>query len=355
MKTINVGAIHESPLQSSVFMKACRREKTPYTPVWLMRQAGRYMKDYRDIRDKTPFLDICKNKDLVAGITVTAQEKIKADAAIIFSDILLLVESFGLGLEYLKGDGPSIRRPLRAAKDFESLPEVEPEESLSFVFEAIQSTRKALKANIPLIGFAGAPFTLASYMIEGGGSDDFKKTKELMRSNEALWKTLMKKIARATAKYLNAQIEAGAQAIQLFDSWVGNLTSEEYKKYVMPYSAQVFKDLKPDVPAIHFGTGTGKFLELMSEAGGSVIGVDHRIRLDEAWKKIGDSKAIQGNLNPQILCSTPQAIRNEVKSILNFTDGKPGHIFNLGHGVLPETPVENVIALVEIVHELSHR
>ncbi len=341
--------------EQNVFMKACRLEKTPYTPVWLMRQAGRYMKEYRRIRDARSFLDICKDKDLVTEITVTAQEKIKADAAIIFSDILLLVECFGLGLEYLKGDGPSIKRPVRSVKDVENLPEVNPEASLSFVFQAIGQTRAALGPGIPLIGFASAPFTLASYMIEGGASQDFKKTKEFMAQDEGLWKTLMEKIARATIQHLNCQIEAGAQSVQLFDSWVGCLSEAEYQKYVSPYSSMVMKDLKKGTPVIHFGTGTAGFLERFSQAGGDVISVDHRIKLDEAWKRIGPKKAIQGNLGPQILCSDIKNIRKHTKALLDSVKGRAGHIFNLGHGVLPETPVENVIALVEMVHEMSAR
>ncbi len=342
--------------QNSIFLKACRREKTPVTPVWLMRQAGRYMKDYRSLREKTPFLEICKNKDLVTEITVSAQEKIGADAAIIFSDILLIVEPFGFDLSYLKGDGPSIRRSLDSPKDIERLPEIEPEASLGFVLEAIRQTRRALKPGVPLIGFAGAPFTLASYLIEGGPSKDFASTKEWMRQRPQVWGMLMEKITHATAKYLNAQSKAGAQALQIFDSWVGCLSAEEYRAFVLPHSARLIQMLDTSVPVIHFGTGTGPFLRLFSEAGGDIVGVDHRIQLDEAWEKIGKTKAIQGNLDPAMLCTASLAeIRREVQSILKQAAGRPGHIFNLGHGVLPDTPVENVVALVEMVHELSRR
>ncbi len=350
----------------SVFLKACRLENVPYTPVWLMRQAGRYMKEYRDLREKVPFVELCKNKDLAAEITVAAQEKIKADAAIIFSDILLIVEPFGLGLEYSKNDGPVIGDAIREEKKILRLPEIEPEESLGFVFDAIREARARLKPNIPLIGFSGAPFTLASYMIEGGASKNFQHTKTLMYSNETLWHALMGKIARAVSKYLIAQINAGVQAVQLFDSWVGCLSPEDYEKYVLPYSQQVIdsietglhqkdKDLslKQRIPLIHFGTNTGSFLELMAKAGGDVIGVDFRVQLDEAWQRIGHDRAIQGNLDPAILLGPIDKIRPRVKSILDQAGSRPGHIFNLGHGVLPETPVENVIALVEMVHEFS--
>lgn len=312
------------------------------------------MKEYRTIREKTPFLEICKNKDLVTEITVTAQEKIKADAAIIFSDILVIIEPFGRGLDFVKGDGPSVKR-LESASDVEKLPEIEPKESLSFVMDAIRQTRQSLKADIPLIGFAGAPFTIASYMIEGGPSKDFERTKRWMKEETISWKTLMTKITRATIKYLNAQIDAGAQTVQIFDSWVGCLRPEEYRAFVLPYSQHVILGLKSRVPVIHFGTGTGNFLDLLGQAGGQVIGVDHRVKLDDAWQKIGFDKAIQGNLDPKALLGSPDQIRVEVRRILREVNGRPGHIFNLGHGVLPETPVENVIALVDMVHELSRK
>jgi len=334
----------------SPFLKACRLEKAPYTPVWLMRQAGRYMKEYRAIRDRVPFLALCKNPDLVTEVTVNAQEKIGADAAIIFSDILLIVEPLGLKLNYLKGDGPSISA-VKTAGDVEALSEADPKKSLSFVYRAIRQTRGALKAGIPLIGFAGAPFTLASYMIEGGSSDSFVKTRKFMRTDGAVWKILMEKITAATILHLEAQIEAGVQAVQLFDSWVGCLSVEEYKKYALPFSKKVIKGLKNQVPVIHFGTNTGHFLEEFACAGSEVVGVDHRIELDDAWKRIGHKKAIQGNLDPRALLKNIKTIKKHVRKILDSVKERPGHIFNLGHGVLPETPVENVIALVEIVHE----
>lgn len=341
--------------EESPFLKACRCEKTPFTPVWLMRQAGRYMKDYRDVRETTPFIELCKNEELAAEVTVTAQRKIGADAAIIFSDILLILEPMGFKLEYLKGGGPRIQKPLKDSAGVDRLKPARAADSLSFVFGAIRKTRSSLKPEIPLIGFAGAPFTLASYMIEGGSSNDFSKTKRLMRSPEFPWKTLMEKISTATLEYLEGQIASGADAVQIFDSWAGVLNAEEYKKYILPYSKKLMAALKGKTPVIHFGTRTGPFLELFASAGGDVIGVDHHTSLKKGWERIGTKKAIQGNLDPKVLLTTLPEIKKNVKRILKEAAGRPGHIFNLGHGVLPETPVENVMALVEMVHELSQR
>ncbi len=341
-------------LEDSVFLRACRLEKTDRTPVWLMRQAGRYMKSYREIRAKTPFLTLCKDKDLAAEVTVTAQKKIGADAAIIFSDILLLLEPMGLELDYLKGDGPRIGNPVRRPEDAKRLTDPDPARSLSFVYAAVKESRRRLAPDIPLIGFAGAPFTLASYMIEGGSTRDFAHTKAFM--NGAGWRPLMRKVVRGTVEHLNAQAKAGAQALQLFDSWAGYLERAEYEKFVLPYSSEVIRGVKKGVPVIHFGTHTGKFIDLVARAGGDVIGVDHRMGLRAAWKNIGHHKGIQGNLDPAILSKgSRDRIRSEVKRILKEAAGRPGHIFNLGHGVLPETPVENVIALVDMVRELSEK
>lgn len=342
-------------IQDSVFLKACRCEKTPYTPVWLMRQAGRYMKHYRSIREKNGFLDICKNKDLVTEITVTAQETLNADAAIIFADILLLVESLGLGLEFMKGDGPSIKNKIRTPADIEKLPYVNPRESLSYVMNAIRQTRRALKKDVPLIGFAGAPFTLLSYMIEGGPSETFEETRKLMKADLSQWNMLMEKVSRVTAEYLRAQVEAGVQAVQLFDSWVGCLTREEFEKYVLPHLAQVVKAVQGRTPVIYFGTKTESFLDQISRAGADVISVDHRVDIADAWKKIGPAKAIQGNLDPKILCGDWKSVESAVKKILDTVGGRPGHVFNLGHGILPETPEENVISLVKFIQSYSAR
>jgi uroporphyrinogen decarboxylase len=338
-------------LRESPFMRACRREPVPYTPIWLMRQAGRYMPEYRAVRSRLGFLELCKTPDLAAEVTVTAVERLGVDAAIIFADILLILEPMGIALEFAKGDGPVIHNPVRSATDIDRLREVEDIASLSFVFEAIHKTRLALPNNIPLIGFCGAPFTLASYIIEGGGSKNYIHTKRLMYNDRGAWHALMSLISRALAKYLNAQIEAGAQAVQLFDSWVGCLSPDDYREYVLPHTQSVIRNVIPGVPVLHFGTGTAALLELMREAGGDVIGFDWRVRLDEAWERVGHDVAVMGNLDPVSLFANVEHIRTETTKILDYAAGRPGHIFNLGHGILPETPVENVIALVDAVHQ----
>jgi len=342
-------------LESSAFMRACRRLPTGYTPIWLMRQAGRYMPEYREIRAKNSFLDLCKNSDLAAEVTVTAAHRLGVDAAIIFADILLIVEPMGLGLRFEKGDGPSIDGMIRTQADVRRLREVEPEESLSYVFDAIRKTRAGLRTDIPLIGFAGAPFTLASYIVEGGASKNYRHTKALMYGEPAAWHAMMASIARSLVKYLNGQIAAGAQAVQLFDSWVGCLSPDDYREFVLPYTRQVIAGVKPGVPVINFSTGTSSFLEIVSEAGGDVIGVDWRVDLGEAWSRIGFDKGIQGNLDPLILFADPSTIRARALRLLEKTAGRPGYIFNLGHGILPETPVDNVLALVDAVHEMSQK
>lgn len=340
-------------LHDSVFMRACRREAVPYTPIWLMRQAGRYMQEYREVRARMSFLELCKNPALAAEVTVTAAERLRVDAAIIFADILLIIEPMGLQLEFSKGEGPVIHNPVRAAADVDRLREVAEVSALSFVFDAIRATRRALRSDLPLIGFAGAPFTLASYIVEGGASKNYVHTKSLMYHDRGAWHALMSLITRALVKYLNAQIDAGAQAVQLFDSWVGALSPDDYREYVLPHTREVISGVQAGTPVIHFGTGTAALLELMREAGGDVIGLDWRVRLADGWKRIGHDKAVMGNLDPVALFANQTELRAQAKLILDQADGRPGHIFNLGHGILPETPVENVIRLVEIVHELS--
>ena len=353
MTDTNESFVLTSALRESPFMRACRREPVPFTPVWLMRQAGRYMREYREVRERTSFLELCKTPDLAAEVTVTAVEKLGVDAAIIFADILLIIEPMGIDLEFAKGDGPKIHNPVRKAADIDRLREVEDVGSLDYVFEAIRRTRRALAANVPLIGFCGAPFTLASYIIEGGGSKNYIHTKQLMYDDAGAWHAMMSLISRALAKYLNAQIAAGAQAVQLFDSWVGCLSPDDYREYVLPHSQSVIRNVTPGVPVLHFGTGTAALLELMREAGGDVIGVDWRVRLDEAWARVGHDVAVMGNLDPVSLFANVEHVRAEAKRILDQAGGRPGHIFNLGHGILPATPVENVIALVDTVHEMS--
>ena len=320
-----------------------------------MRQAGRYMKEYREVRARTTFLDLCKTPSLAAEVTVTAVEKLKVDAAIIFADILLILEPMGIDLEFTKGEGPVIHNPVRTRADVDRLQEVTNVEALEYVMEAIRITRRELKPNIPLIGFCGAPFTIASYMTEGGGSKNYIHTKTLMYTDPGAWHAMMSLIARGLSKYLNSQIEAGAQAVQLFDSWVGCLNPEDYREFVMPHTREVIQNIKAGVPVVHFGTGTCGLLELMREAGGDVIGLDWRVRLDEGWTRVGQDAAIMGNLDPVTLCASREVIRSHAKRILDQAGARAGHIFNVGHGILPETPVENVIALVEMVHELSAR
>ena len=339
-------------LDASAFMRACRRRPADYTPVWLMRQAGRYMQEYREMRARVPFIELCKNPELAAEATVTAQERIGADAAIIFSDILLIVEPMGLGLEYVRGEGPSIARLVRRAEDVSRLREVDPKESLSFVFDAIRRTRAALACDIPLLGFSGAPFTLASYILEGGGSRNYVATKSFMYRDKGAWDAVLSLISRAVSAYLLGQIEAGCQAIQLFDSWVGCLSPADYETYVLPHSRAVIESIPAEVPVIHFGTETATLLDLQVRAGAQVIGVDHRTPIGPVFDRFPDT-AVQGNLDPVVLFADRAFIRESCRRLLEEVGGRPGHIFNLGHGVLPATPVENVIALIDAVHELS--
>lgn len=340
-------------LRDSVFMRACRREVVPYTPIWLMRQAGRYMPEYREMRGRVDFLELCKRPSLAAEVTVTAAERLRVDAAIIFADILLIVEPLGLQLEFSKGEGPVIHNPVRSAHDVNRLRDLEEVGALDFVFEAIRQTRIALPHDLPLIGFAGAPFTLASYIVEGGASRNYVHTKSLMYNDSGAWHAMMSLISRALIKYLNGQIAAGAQAVQLFDSWVGTLSPDDYREYVLPHTQHVIKGIETGTPVIHFGTGTATLLELMREAGGDVIGLDWRVPLDQGWQRVGHDIGIMGNLDPVALFAGRDRLREQARNILRQADGRPGHIFNLGHGILPDTPVENVIALVDAVHEMS--
>ena len=340
---------------TSIFLRACQREETEYTPVWLMRQAGRFLKEYRALRRRFPFLTLCKTPELAAQVTLLPIERLKVDAAIIFADILLPLEPMGINLEFTKGEGPRIHNPPRSRPEVQRLRAINAEEELPFVMEAIRMVCQELKGKIPLIGFSGAPFTLASYIIEGGGSRDFVRTKALMYKDPPCWHLLMEKLSEVIISYLNAQIRSGVQAVQLFDSWAGILSPNDYEEFVLPHNQRVFRELSAGVPTIHFATGTSGLLELMKEAGGDIIGIDWRIDLGEAWKRLGYEVGIQGNLDPSVLLSSPKRIQRYVKEILDAAKGRPGHIFNLGHGVLPQTPEENVIAMVEAVHRLSRR
>ena len=340
-------------LRDHPLLKACHREAVPYTPIWLMRQAGRYMPEYRALRERVGFLSLCTNPELAAEVTVTAVRRLGVDAAIIFADILLPLLPMGVGLRY--EDGPAIERPIRSAADLERLAPVDPAASLHFVADAIRIVRSELPDR-PVIGFAGAPFTLASYLIEGGASRDYRHTKSLMYREPAAWDRLMTMLARITADYLAMQAAAGAEVVQLFDSWVGALSPADYRRFVLPHSRASLASCAGHVPAIHFGTGTAGLLEAMRDAGGEVIGLDWRVDLSEAWSRLGPGVAVQGNLDPiVVMLAGRDEIRRQVRVILDRAGGRPGHIFNLGHGILPQTPVDNVIALVDMVHEMSRR
>lgn len=345
----------QAPWYNNPFMQACRLEPTKVTPVWLMRQAGRYMEEYRQVRGQTTFLELCKNPQLCSEIMCTAVRRLGVDAAIIFSDLLPILEPMGLELDFAKGEGPVIYNPVRAPADVDRVAELEDVTSLDFVFQTVRQTRADLPSDIPLIGFAGAPFTLASYAIEGGGSRNYLHTKALMYRDEGAWRTLMGRFSRSIIRYLNAQIAAGAQCVQLFDSWVGCLSPDDYRRYVLPYVAEIIRGITPGIPVINFAAGNPALLPLVSQAGGSVLGIDWRIRLDDAWKAVGFDRAVQGNMDPLILLAEPKEIRRRAKEVLDQAGGRAGHIFNLGHGVVQQTPVDNAIALVDLVHELSAR
>ncbi|HEY2485422.1 MAG TPA: uroporphyrinogen decarboxylase [Candidatus Binataceae bacterium] len=353
-RPIEAGNAPRPQLWDHPFLKACRREAADYTPIWLMRQAGRYMPEYRRVRDQHDFIEMCTRPELAAEVTVGAVERLGVDAAIIFADILLPLIPMQVGLHYEKGDGPIVDRPVRSAADLARIPDVEVS-ALAFVGEAIKLVDRAIGARTPIIGFAGAPFTLASYLIEGGSSRQYQTTKTLMYNEPETWHRLMELLVGITADYLNLQVDAGASAVQLFDSWVGSLGPGDYRRFVLPHTATLISKVKPGVPVIHFGTTTGNLLELMREAGGDVIGLDWRVDLAEAWQRLGFEVAVQGNLDPIALFAEVAEIRSRASAILAQAAGRPGHIFNLGHGILPETPVDHVIALVDAVHELSRR
>ncbi len=337
------------------FMRACRRQPVDRVPIWLMRQAGRYMSEYRAVREKTTFLDLCKNPALCAEVMITAVNRLGVDAAIIFADLLPILEPMGMQLEFTPGDGPVIHNPLRSAKDVDRFLELESVESLDFVMETVKLTRAGLPEEIPVLGFAGAPFTLASYAIEGGSSRNYLHTKSLMYRDSGAWNAIMERLSRSVTRYLNAQIAAGAQAVQLFDSWVGCLGAQDYRRYVLPYTQAIIDGITPGVPVINFATGNPALLPLLSEAGGDVIGIDWRIDLDDAWRVVGYDKGVQGNLDPVVLLADRDEIRRRAKDVLDRAAGRPGHIFNLGHGILQQTPVDNVLELIEAVHEFGSK
>lgn len=338
------------------FLRACRREAVDCTPVWFMRQAGRYMPEYRAIRARHSLLEICRDPEIAAEVTLQPVGRIEVDAAILFSDLLVPLEPMGLPFDFVKGEGPSIESPIRSAADLDRLRRFEPRESLHHVLETIRIVRRELDGAVPLIGFAGAPFTLASYAIEGGPSSTFERTKTLMYSDPAAWHRLGELLAEMVAEYLLAQIEAGAQAVQLFDSWAGALSPADYREYALPHTRAIFDRIDgAGVPAIHFGVNTSMLLPLMREAGGDVIGADWRIPLDEAWERIGSDRAIQGNLDPTLLFAPIDRLLAGAYDVLRRAGARPGHIFNLGHGILPATPLEHVQELARYVHAQSAR
>jgi uroporphyrinogen decarboxylase len=343
------------PTDASPFMQACRLQAAPVTPIWLMRQAGRYMAEYREVRAKVSFLELCKNADLCAEVMVTAVEKIGVDAAIIFSDLLPILEPMGLNLEFAAGDGPVIHNPIRTASEVDRISELTSMEPLQFVADTVTKTRAALKPHIPVIGFAGSPFTLASYMIEGGSSRHYAHTKRLMYADPGAWDVLMRKLANSIALYLNAQIDAGAQCVQLFDSWAGCLSVYDYTQQILPYMKIILDRIQPSVPVINFATGNPALLPLLKVDRRTVVGVDWRVELNDAWKTVGYDHAVQGNLDPTILLADKATIRQHAERILKLAGGRAGHIFNLGHGILPNTPVDHVKFLIDTVHELSQR
>ena len=344
-----------STVSSSRFLRACRRQQVDTTPIWLMRQAGRYMAEYRALREKHGILEIIKTPELACAVTLQPIRAFNLDAAIIFADILPPLEGMGLKLEFGKGEGPIIHNPIHNSVDVDALRVPDPEESLWFTLEAIKLTRQELDSQgIPLIGFSGAPFTLASYASEGGGSHKYLQTKGLMMSERALWHRLMTKLSEVVGHYLLAQAQAGTQALQLFDSWVGTLSPADYREYVLPYSRRAIEIARQaNVPIIHFGIDTGGMLDLIRDAGGDVIGVDWHIDLDTAWRWLGPDVAIQGNLDPVALLAPWLELKKRAQYVLDQATRRPGHIFNLGHGILPGTQVDNVRRLVEFVHEYT--
>jgi uroporphyrinogen decarboxylase len=344
-------------IENSRFLRACRRQPTDATPIWLMRQAGRYMLEYRKLREKYGILEIIKNPELACEVTLQPMNAFNLDAAIIFADILPPLEGMGLELDFVKGDGPTIYNPVRTADDIERLRVLPAEETLGFTLEAIRLARRELDSRgIPLIGFSGAPFTLASYAIEGGSSHNRIKLKTMMMNHPDLWHKLMTKLSDVAGNYLLAQAKAGAQVLQLFDSWAGELSPYDYERCVLPYSRRVIEIAsEAAVPIIHFGTSTAGILPLMKTAGGDVIGVDWRIDLAQAWDILGDGLSVQGNLDPVTLFADWEALETRVRHILDRVKGREGHIFNLGHGILQETPIDNVKLLVDFVHEYSRQ
>jgi uroporphyrinogen decarboxylase len=333
------------------FLRALARQSVDRTPVWFMRQAGRYLPEYRELRGERDILEACREADLAAEITLQPLRRMPLDAAIVFSDIMVPLAAIGIGVRIAPGAGPLIDDPIRSSTDLGRLRPLEPDADEPSLLETIRLLRKVV--DVPLVGFSGAPFTLASYLVEGGPSRDHVRTKALMHSDPAAWAELMRRLAGIVRSHLEAQIEAGAQAVQVFDSWVGVLDAEDYARSVAPFVRPIFQDL--GAPSIHFGVGTAHLLRRMREAGGDAIGVDWREPLDAAWARIGTDRAIQGNLDPAACTATWEVLERKALDVLDRAGGRDGHVFNLGHGVLPGTPVEHLQRLVDLVHERTAR
>ena len=337
------------------FLKACRREPVDCTPVWMMRQAGRYLPEYREIRKKHTFLEMCKTPEVAAEVTIQPVRRYEIDAAIIFADILLPLEPMGIGLEFAKGEGPVIHNPVRTMADVEKLRPIDAASQIDYLMKAIKIVLKELNGKVPLIGFTGAPFTLASYIIEGGGFRNYEHAKAMMFSQPKTWHRLMEHLTGVIINYLNAQIDTGVQVVQIFDSWVGAMGPSDYREFVLPHQKNVIAGIKKTVPIIHFAHGASHLLEMVSEAGGDVIGLDWRCDLDAAWKRVGFNKAVQGNLDPISLFGSKEFIRKRTKEIIDMAGGRNGHIMNLGHGILQQTPLDHAEEFINATHELSKR
>ncbi|MDP9841215.1 uroporphyrinogen decarboxylase [Streptosporangium lutulentum] len=341
-------------LADSPFLRACRREPVSHTPVWFMRQAGRSLPEYRALREGVPMLTACATPDLVVEVTMQPVRRYGVDAAILFSDIVVPLKAIGVDLDIKPGIGPVVAAPIRDAAALEVLRPIEPDD-VSYVSEAVQALTKELGAT-PLIGFAGAPFTLASYLIEGGPSKNHDHTKAMMYGEPRLWHAMMDRLTEITLGFLRVQLAAGASAVQLFDSWVGAVSPDDYREFVLPYTSRIFAGLAElDAPRIHFGVGTGELLGLLGEAGADVVGVDWRVPLDEAARRVGPDKALQGNMDPTILFAPWEVVERRASDILTRAAKAEGHVFNLGHGVLPSTDPDQLARLTDFVHEASAR
>ena len=337
------------------FLRACRQEPVDATPVWFMRQAGRYMSSYRTIRERHSLLDICRHPELATQVTLQPVDAIEVDAAILFSDLLLPLAPMGIHFDFVEGEGPVIDVPVRSVQRIDSLLQFDPRESLGHVLDTIRILRAELADRVPLIGFAGAPFTLASYAIEGGPSTNYARTKSLMYEEPEAWHRLAARFATVTSDYLISQIEAGAQAVQLFDSWVGALSPDDYREFALPHTSKIFSSIQHlGVPTLHFGTGTATLLPEMRKAGGDVIGLDWRVPLDNGWNNIGEDRAVQGNLDPTLLLGPEHRMLQAARDVLRRAKGRQGHIFNLGHGILPMTKLSRVQTLAHFVHQQTN-